>query len=290
MKTKTGPLANFVNVKVSSNDKTHLMKKILIVITLLTISFKSFACSILYYVDKNTGNIYVGNNEDFWYDVKPVLYIDVEENIPHLWYGWDNFAQGGVNRDGLFFDAAVTPEQGITPGYNNPTYNIGSEILANCSNVKQAIEYLEKNRIALLNSHLMFGDKTGNAVIVEWVDGKKVLHWINGNHLAMTNFLLAKPDEGNYPCPRFQIIEDEIERIEIEEKLSLSKIGNIIGKTAQIPKKINGKEIGTLYTTFIDLTNLKFIISYKLSNSNIIKLKLNEEFASSRNRKIKLQD
>ena len=80
------------------------------------------ACSIIYYVDPSTGKIYVANNEDYWYDTK--AYIQIEpgsgSEYARLWYGWDRFAQGGVNAQGLFFDAAVTPEQEIPEGLTIP--------------------------------------------------------------------------------------------------------------------------------------------------------------------------
>ena len=33
------------------------------------------ACSVLYYVDPQTGKIYVANNEDYWYDVEAYIQI-----------------------------------------------------------------------------------------------------------------------------------------------------------------------------------------------------------------------
>ncbi|HMR41129.1 MAG TPA: hypothetical protein PKA90_11930 [Ignavibacteria bacterium] len=69
------------------------------------------ACSVIYYIDKITGNIYVANNEDYWYDTDAYIQImpGSENEFARLWYGWDDFAQGGINEHGLFFDGAVTP-------------------------------------------------------------------------------------------------------------------------------------------------------------------------------------
>ena len=74
---------------------------------------KSDACSILYYKNIATGEIYAVNSEDFFLDVDAYIQIEPKskKNFSRLWYGWDNFAQGGINEKGLFFDAAVTPEQ-----------------------------------------------------------------------------------------------------------------------------------------------------------------------------------
>lgn len=263
-------------------------------IGLFFITLKTTACSILYYVDAKTGKIYVVNNEDYFLDVKAYIQIEPKskKEFARLWYGWDKFAQGGVNEKGLFFDAAVTPEQEQIKGYKNPNNNLGDKILAHCATVQEALFFLEKEKIALNKSHLIFGDKTGNAVVVEWVGGQKKLHWIKNNRLIITNFLLTSPEAGNYPCYRFNSIEDRIANLENSNKeINLLSVGNTFGQAAQIPTKLeNGKMGGTLYTSFINITDLTFFLSYKLSNQNVIKLDLNQVFKSTKRKKIKLKD
>jgi len=67
--------------------------------------FAGEACSVLYYVDVKTGKVYAVNNEDYWYDVDAYIQIEPKTKTKYarLWYGWDNFAQGGLNDQGLFF-------------------------------------------------------------------------------------------------------------------------------------------------------------------------------------------
>lgn len=272
------------------------INKALIIIFLgfLMIPNISTACSVLYYVDSKTGKIYVVNSEDYWLDVKAYIQIEPgsKNKFARLWYGWDNFAQGGINDKGLFFDAAVTPEQGKIKGKGNPKNNLGDKILANCTTVEEALAFLEKEKIALNKSHMMFGDKTGKAVVVEWIDGRRVLHWIDNNKLIMTNYLLSKPEAGNYPCYRFQSIETRIAELEkSEEEITLLKVGNTFGQALQpASKSESGRVGGTVYTSFIDITDNKFFLSYKLSNKNIIKLDLNLEFTKMERQKIDLKD
>ena len=254
----------------------------------------SIACSVLYYIDSKTGKIYAVNSEDYWLDVEAYIQIEpkAKNKFARLWYGWDNFAQGGINEKGLFFDAAVTPEQQRIKGYTNPNNNLGDRILANCKSVEEALDYLEKEKIALNRSHIMFGDKNGNAVVVEWVNGKKELLWIKDNKLLMTNYLLSEPDAGNYPCYRFKSIEDRIAELEKSgDEIDLLKVGNTFGQAVQ-PARANkeGRMGGTVYTSFIDITDNKFFLSYKLSNENVIKLDLNQEFARPKRQKISLTD
>ncbi len=202
-------------------------------------NLKTSACSVVYYVDPQTGNIYIANNEDYWYDTKAYIQIMPKGNSQYarLWYGWDNFAQGGINEKGLFFDGAVTPEQDIPEGYQKPKGNLGDRILANCASVEEALNFLEAEKIALNNAHIMFGDAQENAVVVEWVEKEKQLIWIKENRLVMTNFLLSDTTKGNYPCHRYTAIEKQIDTLKGSEvSPSFLKVSNVLGPAAQIPK------------------------------------------------------
>ena len=272
------------------------VKKVVLILFLGIVLLPNIAkaCSVLYYVDTTTGKIYVVNNEDYFLDVGAYIQIEPKSKrkLARLWYGWDNFAQGGINESGLFFDAAVTPEQETIKGYGNPKNNLGDKILTYCTTVKEALDFLEREKIALHNSHMMFGDKTGKAVVVEWVNGERMVHWITDNKLIMTNYLLTKPEAGNYPCHRYRSIEDKIMELEKGgEKIDLLKIGNTFGQVVQPARELeNGRIGGTVYTTFMDITENKFFLSYKLSNENVVQLDLTKEFAKSKRQKIELKD
>ncbi|UZR99176.1 carcinine hydrolase/isopenicillin-N N-acyltransferase family protein [Chondrinema litorale] len=264
------------------------------ILLIFNISIPSLkACSVLYYIDLQTGKIYIANNEDFWYDVEPYIQLMPASKKKHarLWYGWDNFAQGGINEEGLFFDGAVTPLQTRPVGYQKPKGNLGDEILANCSTVEEAVNYLEKEKIALNNGHMMFGDRSGNAVVVEWVGGERKLEYIKDNKLVMTNFLLSETTQGNYPCYRYVAITNSIANLESKNKaLSFLEISNTLGNAVQVPiPDENGRKGGTLYSTFIDVTEMEFVLIYKIDNSKVTKLDLNKEFAAGKKRKLKLE-
>jgi penicillin V acylase-like amidase (Ntn superfamily) len=266
-------------------------KQYLIIVFLACIAHgNTFACSILYYIDSLSGKIYAVNNEDFWYNVNPYLKIIPRDNnhLARIWYGWDNFAQGGVNESGLFFDGASTPEQKPVTGYTKPDNNLGDEILSKCNTASEALDLLEIKKVALTNGHLLFGDRTGNAVVVEWVNGEKKVIPLSDNRLMITNFLLSDTTCGNYPCPRYSAMDKEIIRLrQLNEPLGLKEVGNIVARAVQpVSKNSEGKESGTLYSTFIDLTDMKFILVYKLDNSRITKLDLKTEFANHKPRKI----
>lgn len=271
-----------------------MYKIILILLTsFLFIIAEINACSVIYFVDSKTGNIYIANNEDYWYDVNAYIVIrpPSKSKLGRLWYGWDDFAQGGINEAGLFFDGAVTPEQSIPEGYGSPKGNLGDEILANCKTVEQALDFLEEKQVALKNAHMMFGDSSGNAVIVEWIVGKKEVISISDNSLVMTNFLIGDTTKGNYPCYRYQAIKENIKTLEDAGKeVTLKQVGNLLGPAVQVPRaNAEGKIGGTLYSSFMDISKMEFVLVFKLDNTKITRLDLNEEFANKKKRKIKLE-
>jgi choloylglycine hydrolase len=271
--------------------------KILTLFLVITIfSVKTFACTIVYYIDSKTGKIYFVNNEDYWYDVKPYIQIipSSKNELGRIWYGWNNFGQGGVNEKGLVIDGAVTPEQKIPTGYNSDSKtNITDEILAKCKTVDEAVQYLEERKVALKNAHILLGDKNGNGVIVEWINGIKQIVVIKNNRLVATNFNLSDTGQTEMTCWRYPIIQkglNELDARDIKDTIDLKAVGNVIGKAVQLPQKDStGKVGGTLYTTFIDLTEMKFVLVYKLDNSKIQKLDILKELQAGKTRKIKLE-
>ena len=257
-------------------------------------SVDTHACSIVYYVDPSTGKIYVANNEDYWYDTKAYVQImpgSVKEHA-RLWYGWDQFAQGGVNQHGLFFDAAVTPKQEIPDGFTNPNgRNVGDEILAFCRTVEEAVNYLEKEKIAVSEGHMMLGDGEGNAVVLEWVNGEIRVIRMQENYLIATNFLLSETDPDNIECPRYKSIEERVKQLKISESdVDLRAVGNTISGAVQVPRTDeSGRVGGTLYSSFIDITAMELVLVPRLDNTKVLQLDLAEEFQRGKKRKIKLQ-
>lgn len=267
-------------------------KPFLLLLLLIFRCTGSFACSILYYHDTALGKIYAVNNEDYWYDVKPYIKIEPGGNktFSRLWYGWDNFAQGGINQHGLFFDGATTPDQPPVKGYSKPSGNSGDRILSSCTTVDEAVAYLEDHKIALSNGHILFGDKYGHAVVVEWVDGTRRLINISDNMLMITNYLLSDTTKGNYPCPRYHNMQQAINELRNQSKpISLKSVGGVAARAVQQHLEDGkGRTGGTLYSTFINITDMEFKLVYKLDNSKVISLDLNKAFAQNAAQKIRM--
>lgn len=267
---------------------------IIIILSVCVLSSKALnACSIVYYVDKISGKIYVANNEDYWLNTKAYIQIEPhsKNKLAKLWYGWDDFAQGGINSAGLFFDGAVTPKLNDSKKYKKIKGNLGDRILAHCRTVDDALALLEKEKIALGNAHMVLGDATGNAVVVEWINGERKLIHIKDGYLIATNFLLSDPEKGNYPCYRYKSIEERIKKLRLQDtEADMRSFGNVVGGAVQLPQQdTSGKSGGTLYTSFINITDMEFGLIYKLDNNKITRLNLKEEFEKGKRRVISLK-
>ena len=100
----------------------------------------------------------------------------------------------------------------------------------------------------------------------------------------MTNFLLSEPEAGNHPDFRYNSIIHRINELESSgQEINLNKIGNTFGLAVQPARADENKRLsGTIYTSFIDITDNKFVLSYRLSNDDLVILDLKEEFAKSK--------
>ncbi|MOA46684.1 hypothetical protein D3C78_1692300 [compost metagenome] len=85
-------------------------------------------------------------------------------------------------------------------------------------------------------------------------------------------------------------MESEIKRLDtVSKPLTLKDIGNIAAKAVQPKVRTDdGREAGTLYSTFINITDMEFVMIYKLDNSKMTKLNLNEVFKLDKARMIVL--
>jgi len=123
------------------------------------------------------------------------------------------------------------------------------------------------------------------------VNGAQNVIMIEDNRLLMTNFLLTDTTQGGHPCPRYDAIQQEIDRLENEQSaIDLLTVGNIVARAVQVPRQDQGgKTAGTLYTSFINITDMEFVLVYKLDNAKITRLDLKSEFNKTKKRKIVLE-
>jgi hypothetical protein len=185
------------------------------------------ACTV--FSDASDGTALAGRNWDMTEDgTLPVMWFVPASKGAHgrVCFGRHNDCEDGMNDQGLFVAVAAAPPSGR---FRSKHMSISSPmaldgLLANCANVEEATAWLEKKNVLINGSwttykylglfgktygnsgvggHFLVADRSGNSVVFEWEKGKLNAIRKTGRHQLITNFLLAKPDLGGSPCPRF---------------------------------------------------------------------------------------
>ncbi len=166
------------------------------------------ACSA--FLIQGEGLVLAGNNEDYWDPDTKVWFVPGDgKTYGRVCFGFGNgFPQGGLNERGLFFDGFATAQLPAPEPTDKPSYP-GSLIdvaLAECATVAEVIALLERYNLAFLDSAmLLFGDRTGDAVIVE----RDTFVRKQGRFQVVTNFHQSQCDPSEYTCPRYRLAEGE---------------------------------------------------------------------------------
>ncbi len=151
------------------------MSKRLYFILSLMVAVRVSACTIFVLTDTN--RTLFCNNED-WEDPKTRIWF-VPGNDKHyggVYVGFDNnYAQGGMNSEGLAFDwvAGFTERWEPDPGISVVWGNSGQQALENCATVEQAIAFFRKHQDrGFFRAKILMADRTGASVIIGGKDGK----------------------------------------------------------------------------------------------------------------------
>ncbi len=208
------------------------------------------ACSIFTAHDK--GTVLVGNNEDFkteYVNKTKIWYVPgATGKFGYVAWGYEHeqFAQGGMNDQGLFFDILATPTHKVTTkGSKQFGYKTFEQVLQTCATVDQALAMLKQYDLTqiLPNAQPMYVDSAGASAIF---DGTTVTRGTGGYQVG-TNFLPANPQLGGHPCWR-------------HDKLTGMMKSGLKLTTAYFTSMAEAARQGpyTLYTTVCDLKARKF--------------------------------
>ena len=150
--------------------------------------------------------ILAGNNEDGCNPETMIWTVPRGEKgtFGRIYFGYhDLSSQGGVNENGLWYDAFGLPFRETYPvrGINYPG-DLQDLLMAECATVDDVVEMLKHyNRSQMTRYQWIFGDRNGNAVIVE----ADTIHRMQGHFQVATNFRQSvHPDGMGYECHRYQ--------------------------------------------------------------------------------------
>ncbi|MCK4746106.1 MAG: fibronectin type III domain-containing protein [Bacteroidales bacterium] len=212
----------------------------------LILTEKSFSCTILYYAKDEI--ILAGNNED-WKDPATKMWIYPPETGKHGWikFGFGSgFPQGGMNDQGVFWDATAGPHMDMPYSESNKTLYSGAlmqKVIEESSNIGEAAAILQAFYCQdQYKAQYLIGDALGYSIISE---GDSIIQ-NHQSYQVLTNFYQSNPDLGGYPCWRY---DKAMELLKDCDKLTPYFIGSVLASTHQ-----EGK-YPTQYSNIYDLQN-----------------------------------
>ena len=226
------------------------------------------ACTVIY-AFKN-GIILGGNNED-WEDPNTKFWIIPDNSGMHGWikFGFEGgYPQGGMNDQGLFWDATAGPHLEMPISEANKNYYSGSlmqKIIEKCSCISEARDIFKEYYCDdQYKAQYLIGDPSGYSMIVE---GDNIIH-NEFNHQVLTNFYQSHPDLGGYPCWRY---ETATELLDTCQTVTPHIIGTILANTHQ-----EGR-YPTQYSNIYDLKNGIVYLFYFHNYQEFICIDLHKE-------------
>jgi hypothetical protein len=254
-----------------------MKKKFILFLFLVPILLNRAAFSCTGFIVANDEYILIGNNEDYYpaytdtvVRVRPAS----EGSYGCLLVGFNrqNFAMGGINDQGLFFDSFSVPEcnwVSFTDKEDFPGFRL-ENILEVCVTVEDVIAFCRRYNLPYFtNNHLFVADRAGKAAVIEWGDGDIDVIWKQGDVQVVTNFFLLHPERGWHPCWRFDTASTMLSNtMDISWELFRSILDAVHVESSAITQYSNIYELhnGNLY--FFNNHNfdeyLKFNISEEL--------------------------
>lgn len=215
----------------------------------MALAHSANACFII--VCRNDSTVLVGNHED-WFAHDAAIRIRTPQPGRYgsiiFTFASEGWPQGGMNEQGLFFDAAQTPFQEIEfdSEKRKPSFYIWQEILDRFTTVQDAIRFLKQYSLPELSeTNIVLADATGDAAIIGVHNHKLDIRHIAGKYLMQSNFNAWHPELSAEPvCPRYHAAE---------QFLSLSPPSNF--ETIRTILKQTHQDSLTVYSNIYDLKN-----------------------------------
>lgn len=224
-------------------------------------SFFNAGCTVIYGVD---GDIVLGgNNEDFPDSETRIWFFPPEDGkYGRALVGYENFIwQGGMNDQGLFFDAMSIEEPQVVDQGDKPKYqgSLPAKALETCADVDCVLDLFSKyHAYDTWSFQFMFGDASGKSVIIEPRQVNR-----GGRFLVGTNFLqsITNVNDCRY-CDRYWTARSMFEN---SDSISVELMRTILDAT-----HLEG-DYPTQYSTIYDL-NEKKIYLYLFHNFDEVRI------------------
>ncbi len=214
---------------------------LLVILALAATSPQTWACSGVVLV--GDGAVVVGGNEDqAGMFTDPAMWATAAAEGLHgavffgLWFmnlgerrpGW--YEMQGVNDQGLYFDLFATP---CPPGEWKPIEHpvwwkpepLEQVMLQTCATVDDALAFLagRSYKWSVPCTQVLVVDRSGDAAV--YTPTGVVRKDPSSSSFVVTNFDLATPSLGDWPCPRYNLIQ---ELLAVDSESTADRVGEVL--------------------------------------------------------------
>jgi hypothetical protein len=258
--------------------KTPLV--LIITIVILFSSPASFACTA--FMSSGKDMVLVGNNEDYYHPYTRIWFIPSSEGqYGRVYFGYDDWRpQGGMNDQGLFFDAFATRPLEVVLSKEKPEFkgNFFDKFMAECATVQAVLDFFDRYNLEfMLKFQLLIVDKTGDSAIIE---GDHIIRKKNP-YQVVTNFYQSMVAYKEFPCEwykggclRYQIAESMLNK---NRAVCVEHFRDILKATHQ-----NTLFVQTLYSNIYNLKKGIIHLYYLHNYDHEVIINLNEELKKGR--------
>jgi len=211
--------------------------------------FPGQRCTIFYASDGQT--TLAGSNEDSNFLTTNILFLPAAEGkFGRVYFGSDvaRFPQGGMNEQGLFFDAATLDEVTVVPRDPSKPAIKGQLILKameECTTVEDVRRiFTSYDFSGPMNGHYLVGDKDGNSMIIEGQTFTRK----KGRYQIITNFSQSKIAPERITDYRYRIASQLLEQA---ATISVDLFRRVLSATHF--EQSHGEMSTTLYSYICDL-------------------------------------
>jgi hypothetical protein len=218
-------------------------------------------CTVLYATDGT--RVLAATNKD-WNNLNTAIRVmpTSEGKFGRIYFGYnipEGFQNvGGVNEYGLWYDGASLPGRSdIANHYNKPEYNgeLCEKALEECQTVEEVIGMYSQYYSPHWQGHIMWGDKYGNSVVIEFGEKDVCFIYRKESFQLMTNhYLLDSINTRWVKCRRYETAKNMLGGYNNISVDKLVKVLNAVHQNGFTP---------TLFSNVYDLTNgIVYIYNY----------------------------
>jgi hypothetical protein len=183
--------------------------------------------------------VFFGGNGDWINFDSNYYWVDPgsETRYGAIYFGVPENVQQGFNEKGLAYDSNGLPSAPVTShSGRNPVYGGHSSyfihILQECATVEEVIAWVQEHQWhEAMHYQMHFADADGDAVVISaGPDGKVAFTRkpAGDGFLVSTNFNLANPVSGSYPCWRYDRAEALLKEIDSRDELTAERAASVL--------------------------------------------------------------